>query len=390
MVRARRSGVALSKIPVHKSQCGLELETPSFSMGEGLGVGGGHQGETRMQYTRMGSTGAQVSRLCLGCMSFGESFADWTISEADSLAIVRKAVEAGINFFDTADAYGRGESEEILGRALKTLGVRREEVVIATKIFAPMSQGPNMGGLSRKHIAQGIDASLKRLGVDYIDLYQIHRFDYGTPMEETIAALDDAVRAGKLLYLGASSMHAYQFAQYLLRADHAGRARFATMQNHYNLLYREEEREMIPLCEEECVGLIPWSPLAGGRLAGSREAGTTRAQSTQLTGGQKRYSRPEDQAVVDAVRALAEARGETPAQVAIAWLLAKPAVTAPILGVTKLAQLDDPVRAVDAPLSADEVARLDAAYTPQPLIGPVSAKDAAAALERVRFGRVAP
>jgi len=339
-----------------------------------------------MKFTRMGPTGAQVSRLCLGCMSFGKSFADWTIGEEDSLALVRKAVEAGINFFDTADGYGRGESEAILGRALKTLAVRREEVVVATKVFAPMTGGPNMGGLSRKHLVQAVDASLKRLGLDYVDLYQIHRFDYGTPIEETLAALDDLVRAGKVLYLGASSMFAYQFAKYLLRADQAGRTRFSTMQNHYNLLYREEEREMIPLCLEEGVGLLPWSPLAGGRLAGNREAGTARSQSTVLTGGQKRYNRPEDQAVVDAVRAVAEARGETPAQVAIAWLLGKPAVTAPIIGATKLHQLDDPLRAVETVLSAEEVARLEAAYAPQPLIGPAGPQDAAAALGRVRFG----
>jgi aryl-alcohol dehydrogenase-like predicted oxidoreductase len=339
-----------------------------------------------MKFTRMGQTGAHVSRLCLGCMSFGRTLADWTISEEASQAIVSKAVEAGINFFDTADAYGRGESEEILGAALKRLGVRREEAVIATKVYGPMGAGPNMSGLSRKHIRQAIDDSLRRLGVDYIDLYQIHRFDYATPIEETIAALDEAVRAGKVLYLGASSMFAYQFAKYLLRAEQAGRARFAMMQNHYNLLYREEEREMVPLCLEEGVGLLPWAPLAAGRLAGSREAGTQRSASTAVGGGRNRYNRPEDQAVVDALRALADERGETPAQVAIAWLLAKPAVTAPIIGVTKLHQLDDPVRAVETPLSAEEVARLDATYTPQPLIGPNLPQDAGGALQRIQFG----
>ena len=248
-----------------------------------------------MKYVRMGSTGTQVSRICLGCMSFG-GMADWTLNEDTSLPIVQKAWEAGINFFDTADIYSRGQSEEILGRSLKTLGVRRDEAVIATKVFNPMGRGPNRGGLSRKHITQSIDASLKRLGVDYIDLYQIHRFDYDTPIEETIEALDDVVKAGKALYLGASSMFAYQFSKYLHRADEMGRSRFAMMQNHYNLAYREEEREMNPLCLEEGVGLIPWSPLAGGFLAGNREAGTTRSQSNM---GRGRYQRPEDQAVIE-------------------------------------------------------------------------------------------
>ena len=261
-----------------------------------------------MKFVNMGSTGTQVSRLCLGCMSFG-SGADWMLPEDDCLPIVRKAVEAGINFFDTADIYSRGQSEEILGRALKTLKVRREEAVVATKVFMPMGKGPNRGGLSRKHIMAAIDASLTRLGMDYVDLYQIHRFDYRVPIEETIEALDDVVRAGKALHLGASSMFAYQFAKYLHRADELGRSRFAMMQNHYNLLYREEEREMNPLCAEEGVGLIPWSPLAGGVLAGARDAGTTRSKSAM---GRDRYHRPADQRVVDAVKAVAKARGKIP------------------------------------------------------------------------------
>jgi 1-deoxyxylulose-5-phosphate synthase len=339
-----------------------------------------------MKYTRLGSTGAHVSRLCLGCMSFGTSFADWTIDEESSQAIVRKAVEAGINFFDTADAYGAGESEAILGRSLKSLGVRREEVVIATKAFAPMSSGPNMSGLSRKHVMQGIDASLKRLQVDYIDLFQIHRFDFGTPIEETLGVLDDAVRAGKVLYVGASSMLAYQFGKYLLRADALARPRFITMQNFYNLLYREEEREMVPLCLEENIGLLPWSPLAGGRLAGSRDAGTKRATSNAITGGKGWFTRPEDQVVVDTLRALSAQRGETPAQVAIAWLLSKPAVTAPIVGATKLHQLDDPIRAVETRLSADEIKRLEASYVTQPVIGLSNPQDSASMLGMVRFG----
>lgn len=326
-----------------------------------------------MKYVRMGNTGAQVSRLCLGCMSFG-SMADWMIDEAASLAIMRKAVEAGINFFDTADAYSRGESEEILGRCLKELKVRRDETVVASKVFIPMGRGPNKGGLSRKHIFESCDASLKRLGLDYIDLYQIHRFDYLTPMDETIEALDDLVKMGKVLYIGASSMFAYQFAKYLLRAEKLGRTRFAMMQNHYSLLYREEEREMNPLCEEEGIGLIPWSPLAGGVLAGSRDgAGTTRANSAM---GRGRFNRPEDQAVIDAVKNIARQRNETPAQVAISWMLSKPAVTAPIIGVTKLNHMDDPIAAVESTLSAEEIATLEGPYVAQPVIGPLKRGDA--------------
>jgi aryl-alcohol dehydrogenase-like predicted oxidoreductase len=304
-------------------------------------------------------------------MSFG-GMADWMLPEADCLPIVRKAVEAGINFFDTADIYSRGESEEILGRALKALAVRREEAVVATKVFMPMGRGPNMGGLSRKHIMQAIDASLSRLGLDYVDLYQIHRFDYRTPIEETIEALDDVVRAGKALYIGASSMFAYQFSKYLHRADELGRTRFSMMQNHYNLLYREEEREMNPLCLEEGVGLIPWSPLAGGVLAGSREAGTTRSKSGM---GRDRDHRPADQAVVDALKAVAAARDESPAQVAIAWLLSKPQVTAPIMGVTKPHQLDDPLKAVESPLTAEDIATLEAPYQAQAVIGALGPDD---------------
>jgi aryl-alcohol dehydrogenase-like predicted oxidoreductase len=327
-----------------------------------------------MKYVRMGTTGAQVSRLCLGCMSFG-SGQDWMLSEADSLPIIRKAHEAGINFYDTADVYSLGESEEILGRALKTLNVRRDETVVATKVFVPMGSGPNRSGLSRKHILQSIDASLKRLQLDYVDLYQIHRFDYNTPIEETIAALDDVVRAGKALYIGASSMFAYQLAEYLMKADAAGRARFSMMQNHYSLLYREEEREMNPLCLEEGVGLIPWSPLAGGALAGNRQSGTTRSNSATA---RARYNRSEDQAVIDRLGTVAARRGENPAQTAIAWLLSKPAVTAPIIGVSKLAQLDDPLKAVEAnPLTAEEIAELEEPYAPQPTIGPLAAPRAA-------------
>jgi aryl-alcohol dehydrogenase-like predicted oxidoreductase len=320
----------------------------------------------------MGATGAQVSQLCLGCMSFG-GMSDWMLNEDASLPILRKAVEAGINFFDTADIYSRGESEEILGKGLKALKVPRDETVVATKVFMPMGSGPNMAGLSRKHIAQAIDASLTRLGMDYVDLYQIHRFDYRTPIEETIEALDDVVKAGKALYIGASSMFAYQFSNYLHRADATGRTRFSMMQNHYNLLYREEEREMNPLCLEEGVGLIPWSPLAGGALAGNREAGTVRSKSALA---RDRYSRPADQAVVDALKGVAAKRGETPAQVAIAWLLSKPAVTAPIIGATKAAHLDDPIRAIDSPLSEEDIAALEAPYEAQEVIGAFRAGEA--------------
>jgi aryl-alcohol dehydrogenase-like predicted oxidoreductase len=331
-----------------------------------------------MKFTRMGTTGAQVSRLCLGCMSFGGG-ADWMLSEDDSLPVLKKAHEAGINFFDTADVYSRGQSEEILGRGLTSLAVRRDEAVIATKVFSPMGGGPNKAGLSRKHIHESIDASLTRLGLDYVDLYQIHRFDYATPIEETIEALDDVVKAGKALYIGASSMFAYQFSRYLHLADAAGRTRFATMQNHYNLAYREEEREMNPLCLEEGVGLIPWSPLAGGYLAGNREEGTVRSQSAM---GRGRYNRPEDQAVLEALRKVAVRRGEAPAQVAIAWLLSKPAVTAPIVGVTKPHHLDDPLKAVENPLTAEDIAELEAPYAPQAVIGALRPEDMAVRRER--------
>ena len=324
-----------------------------------------------MKYVRLGTTGAQVSRICLGAMSFGSS-AEWMIPADQSFEIVRKALEAGINFFDTADVYSHGESEQILGRALKDMAQRREELVVATKVFVPMGSGPNQSGLSRKHIMASIDASLTRLGMDYVDLYQIHRFDYRTPIEETITALDDVVKAGKALYIGASSMFAYQFAKYLNTSDKLGRTRFATMQNQHNLLYREEEREMNPLCVEEGVGLIPWSPLAGGVLAGSREAGTVRSKS-RMGGGQ--YKKPSDVAVLAALKQVAEQRGANPAQVAISWLLSKPGITAPIIGATKLHQLDDPIAAVGTPLSKEEIDILEAPYEPQKMSNIVRPED---------------
>jgi aryl-alcohol dehydrogenase (NADP+) len=296
-------------------------------------------------------------------MSFGSGF-DWMLGEESSFAIIRKALEAGINFFDTANVYSNGESEQILGRALKACGVRREDVVIATKVYNPMGPGPNQRGLSRKHILESIDDSLWRLGLDYVDVYQIHRFDLETPIEETLDALTQLIRDGKVRYLGASSMPAWQFAKMLYRADQLGLARFVSMQNQYNLLYREEEREMNPLCREEGVGIIPYSPIGGGLLAGSRRSGTVRSNSVMA---RERFNRPADEAVIEAVANVARNRGIAPAEVAIAWLLAQPGVTAPIIGATKLAHLDDPLRALGTRLTPEEVATLEGAYLTQPV-----------------------
>jgi aryl-alcohol dehydrogenase-like predicted oxidoreductase len=284
------------------------------------------------------------------------------IPEEPSLAVVGRALDAGINFFDTADVYSAGESERILGRALRKFGVRREDVVIATKVFQPAGPGPNQRGLSRKHIFQSIDDSLTRLDLDYIDLYQIHRFDLDTPIEETLDALTQLVRNGKVRYLGASTMAAYQFSKMLHTADRLGLQRFASMQNNYSLLYREEEREMIPLCREEGIGLIPYSPIGGGLLAGSRRTGSVRSQSAMA---RNRFNRKADEAVIDAVAAVARQRGVGQAQVAVAWLLGQTAVTAPIVGVTRVEQLDDPVKALDMRLTTEEVAILEGAYEPQ-------------------------
>ncbi len=315
-----------------------------------------------MEYVRLGSSGLKVSRLCLGCMSFGSGF-NWMLPEEPSFALVRKALDSGINFFDTADVYSAGESEQILGRALKKFSVRREDVVVATKLYHPMGPGPNQRGLSRKHVLQSIDASLQRLGLDYVDLYQIHRFDLETPIDETLDALAQLVSDGKVRYLGASTMAAYQFAKLLHRADQLRLPRFVSMQNNYSLLYREEEREMNPLCREEGVGLIPYSPIGGGLLAGSRRTGTVRSQSPMA---RDRFNRAADEAVIDAVAAVARQRGAAPAEIAIAWLLAQPGVTAPIIGATKLNHLDDPVKALGARLSPEEIAQLEAAYLTQP------------------------
>jgi aryl-alcohol dehydrogenase-like predicted oxidoreductase len=324
-----------------------------------------------VKYTRLGSTGLTVSRICLGMMSYGDP-ADraWFLDEQEAEPIVARAVEAGVTFFDTADMYSKGVSEEITGRLLAKLFPRREDYVLATKVYFPMGSGPNDGGLSRKHVLAAVDASLRRLGKDYVDLYQIHRWDSETPIAETMEALHDVVRAGKARYIGASSMFAWQFAKAQYTADARGWTRFVSMQNHYNLIYREEEREMIPLCLDQGIGVVPWSPLARGVLAGNRERGgarnTVRADTDEFA------SRLYDEAdfdVVDALRALAAERGLPPAQVALAWLLGKPAVTAPIVGATKLGHLEDAVAAVDATLSDDEIARLEAPYGPHPVLG---------------------
>jgi aryl-alcohol dehydrogenase-like predicted oxidoreductase len=324
-----------------------------------------------MKYIRLGSSGLQVSRICLGMMSYGDPASRaWHLDEDAAEPIVRRAVEAGVTFFDTADMYSGGVSEEITGRLLSKLFPRRDDYVLATKVYFPMGSAPTDRGLSRKHILAGIDASLNRLGTDYVDLYQIHRWDYETPVEETMEALHDVVRAGKARYIGASSMYAWQFAKAQHTAQTAGWTRFVSMQNHYNLVYREEEREMIPLCLDQGVGAIPWSPLARGLLAGTRDRDgqrhTVRAGTDPLA--DDLYSEG-DFDVVDAVRAVAEERGLPPAQIALAWLLGKPVVSAPIIGATKLRHLDDAIAAVDVTLAEEEVARLEAPYQPHPILG---------------------
>jgi 1-deoxyxylulose-5-phosphate synthase len=315
-----------------------------------------------MQYTRVGLSGLKVSRICLGCMSFGSGF-NWMVGEEQSFAIVKKALDCGIDFFDTADVYSNGESEQILGRALKHFGVMRDDAVIATKVYNPMGPLPNQRGLSRKHIMQSIDASLQRLGTDYVDLYQIHRFDLETPIEETLEALTDLIRIGKVRYIGASTMAAYQFSKLLHRADQLRYSRFISMQNNYSLLYREEEREMIPLCVEEGVGLIPYSPIGGGLLAGTRRTGTIRSNSPMA---RDRFNRKADEAVIDAVASVAKKRGVSPAEIAIAWLLSKPGVSAPIVGATKVQHLEDSVKALDTVLSAEEITALESPYETMP------------------------
>jgi 1-deoxyxylulose-5-phosphate synthase len=324
-----------------------------------------------VEYTRLGASGLKVSRICLGMMSYGDPASRaWMLPEDAAEPIVRRAVEAGVTFFDTADVYSDGVSEEITGRLLGKLFPRRDDYVLATKVYFPTGSGPNDRGLSRKHVLASIDASLSRLGTDHVDLYQIHRWDHETPIEETMAALHEVVRAGKARYIGASSMFAWQFAKAQHTAQAAGWTRFASMQNHYNLVYREEEREMIPLCRDQGVGVIPWSPLARGLLAGTRERGGERR--TVRAGADPLADEMYDEAdfdVVDAVRAVAGERELPPARVALAWLLGKPAVTAPIVGATKPRHLDDAIAAVDVKLSEQEVARLEAPYRPHPIIG---------------------
>ncbi|HVS38347.1 MAG TPA: aldo/keto reductase [Gemmataceae bacterium] len=325
-----------------------------------------------MKYTLLARTGVTVSRLCLGCMSYGSpAWRPWVLDEAAARPFFRRAIEAGINFFDTADMYSLGASEEVTGRALKQFAPL-EECVVATKVFNPLSDRPNMGGLSRKHVVQGCEASLRRLGMETIDLYQVHRFDPDTPIDEMLAGLDFLVRQGKVRYIGASSTAAWKFAQALSLSERNGWARFVTMQNHYNLLYREEEREMLPLCQAEGVAAIPWSPLARGLLAGTRQSpadaeSTRRAASDDFA--RKLYDQPSDQDVIDAVRGVAKDRGVPPAQVALAWLLSRPAVAAPIIGATKLQHLDDAIAALDLQLSAEEIRRLEAPYRPHPVRG---------------------
>ncbi len=324
-----------------------------------------------MDYINLGKTGLKVSRICLGAMTYGDpQWRDWVLPEEEGRPFIQRALELGINFFDTADMYSLGASERILGRALRDFA-KREEVVIATKVFWPVGEGPNERGLSRKHILAAIDASLERLGTDYVDLYYIHRWDYETPIEETLEALNDLIRAGKVRYLGASSMFAWQFARSLYLADRHGWARFVAMQNHYNLVYREEEREMIPLCIEEGVAVVPWSPLARGFLSGNRKpetyGDTRRAKSDQLA--QDFYYGPVDFQIVYRASAIAKERGLSPAQVALAWLLHKPGVTAPILGASKMKHLEEAVGALQIKLDAEEMTALEELYEPRPIQG---------------------
>ncbi len=317
-----------------------------------------------MEYVRLGATGLEVSRICLGCMSYGEPGRgnhEWSLDEEAGRPFFRRAIEAGINFFDTANVYSAGSSEEITGRALADFA-QRDDVVLATKVHGRMRAGANGGGLSRKAILTEIDHSLRRLGTDYVDLYQIHRWDGATPIEETMEALHDVVRAGKARYLGASSMWAWQFAKAQHLAETHGWTKFVSMQDHYNLLQREEEREMLPLCLDQGVGVIPWSPLARGRL--TRDWDTTTARSEQDNFGRSLYS-DDDRRIVDAVAKTAESRGVSRAQVALAWLLRQPAVTAPIVGATKPQHLEDAIAAVDVRLSDDEAAQLEGPYTPR-------------------------
>lgn len=324
-----------------------------------------------MQYINLGKTGLKVSRICLGTMTYGDrQWREWVLPEAESRPFFQQALDAGINFFDTADMYSLGVSEKIVGQALKDFA-QRDQVIIATKVFHPIGDGPNDRGLSRKHIFDSIDASLRRLQTDYVDLYQIHRWDNETPIAETLEALHDVVKAGKVRYIGASSMYAWQFSKALYLADLHGWTRFVSMQNHYNLVYREEEREMLPLCRDQGIGVIPWSPLARGFLTGNRQqqgyGDTIRAKTDDFA--HHLYYQESDFQVVDRVIELAQTRGVAPAQIALAWLLHQPGVTAPIVGASKPKHLEDAIAAVDLQLSDDELAQLEQPYTPHPVLG---------------------
>ncbi len=324
-----------------------------------------------MDYVRLGRTGLRVSRVCLGTMTYGSSkWRDWVLDEKEARPFFKRAVELGITFFDTADVYSLGVSEEVTGRALKDFA-RRDDVVVATKVFNRMGPDPNAAGLSRRHIMDAIDASLRRLGMDYVDLYQIHRWDPETPIEETLEALSDVVRAGKARYIGASSMYAWQFARALSASEMRGWSRFVSMQNHYNLVYREEEREMIPLCVDQGIGIIPWSPMARGFLAGTRTrdkgGSTTRARSDEYA--HTMYYQEDDFAVVDRVSKVAQAIGKTMAQVALSWMLSKPYVTAPIIGASKLPHLEQAVEALSIKLTPEQVKSLEEPYRPHRVLG---------------------
>jgi aryl-alcohol dehydrogenase-like predicted oxidoreductase len=321
-----------------------------------------------MDYVKLGTTGLEVSRVCLGCMSFGEPSRGgqpWSLPPEEGRPFIRHALELGINFFDTANVYSAGSSEEILGEALADFA-RRDEIVVATKVYGKMREGPNGSGLSRKAIMTEIDNSLRRLRMDHVDLYQIHRWDYGTPIGETLEALHDVVKAGKARYIGASSMHAWQFSKALHTSDLHGWTRFVSMQNHYNLIYREEEREMIPLCVDQGVGVIPWSPLARGRLTRNWDASTPRTGSDEFA---KTLYLDADREIVERVARVAEGRGVPPAQVALAWVVQQDAVTAPIVGATKLHHVDDAVASLKLELTADEIAALEVPYVAHPVAG---------------------
>ncbi len=324
-----------------------------------------------MKYVHLGSSGLSVSRICLGAMTYGSpEWNKWILNEEAARPFIKRALELGITFFDTADVYSRGVSEEILGRALGDF-TRRDRVVIATKVHGAMGDGPNDRGLSRLHILHSIDHSLRRLGTDYVDLYQIHRWDPETPIEETLEALHDVVKSGKARYIGASSMYAWQFASALSVADLHGWTRFISMQNHYNLVYREEEREMIPLCRDQGIGLIPWSPMARGFLAGNRSregwGETVRAKSDRFSQGM--YYQEMDFAVAERTASVAKLRGVSPAQIALAWMLQKPWITAPIIGASKMPHLEEAVAALEITLSAEENASLEEPYRPHPVLG---------------------